>query len=70
MPETTRHTDILSGAYLGGDCAVAFGVKKIVLIFNVKKNFMLNFEHFRKFTPEMYPPGPPFETSKYATVFC
>jgi len=31
-------------------------VKKIVLIFNVKKLFMLIFEHFWKCTPEMYPP--------------
>jgi len=45
----------------------SFGVKKILLIFNVKK-VMLKFEHFWKCTTEMYPRGTPsFQISKYAT---
>ena len=47
-----------SGGYLGGPCAWApLDVKKyLVLMFNV--NNMLNFEHFWKCTPEMYPRAP------------
>jgi len=42
--------------YLGGLCTQAAPLevpKNFVLIFNVRKKLMLNFEHFWRFTPEM-----------------
>jgi len=47
------------GAYLRALHLPPLGCYKIVLEYNVKKIFVLNFEHFCKCTPEMYPPGTP-----------
>ena len=55
-------TYILSQGHIQGGLAPApphFAGEKILLIFNAKK-IMLNFEHFSKCTPEMYPLGTPF----------
>jgi len=55
--KSLRLTSLLAGTYLGGTLRLGpspFGGENIVLILNMKI-CMLNFEHFSKRTPEIYP---------------